>query len=52
MILGGNVSAPAFQTMGSVFDDALLVHKIMCHILLAIDIPTATCSVVPLPMKP
>ena len=26
ILLGGNVSAPAFQTMGSIFDDAVLVH--------------------------
>ena len=27
MLLGGNVSAPAFQTMGLLFDNAVLVHK-------------------------
>ena len=26
MLLGGNVSAPVFQTIDSMFDDALLVH--------------------------
>ena len=27
MLLGGNVGAPAFETMGSIFDGAVLVHK-------------------------
>ena len=39
MLFGGNFSALAFGTMGSMFDDAVLVHKNfvgMCYILLAI----------------
>ena len=54
MLLGANVTAPAFQTMVSVFDDAVLVHKIiiMYYVLLAIDIPIVTYSVVILPIKP
>ena len=51
MPLVGNVNTPAFQTMGSMFDDAMLVHKnLLCYVLLAIDIPTATYSVVTLPI--
>ena len=55
MLLGDNVSAPAFHTMGSVFDDAELVHKnfvIKCYIMLATDISIATYSLVTLPIKP
>ena len=54
MFLGGNWSAPVFHIMGSIFDDAVLVHKkliVMCYILLAIDIPVATNSLVALPGK-
>ena len=48
------ISAPAFCNMGSVFADVVLLHKnvVMSYILLAIDIPIATYSVVTLPIKP
>ena len=53
MLLCGNVSVPEFQTKVSIFDDLVLVQKIvnMCYVLLAIDIPVATYFVVPLPIK-
>ena len=40
--------------MDSMLDDVVLVHKIvvMCYILLVIDIPVATISVVILPLSP
>ena len=31
--LGGNVRAPEVSTMGSMFDDAALVHKNCCYML-------------------
>ena len=50
---GGNLSGPMFLTMGSMFDDAVLVHKLMHkHILLPIDIPVATYYCITLPNKP
>ena len=27
MLLGGNISTPEFQTMGSIFEEVVLVHK-------------------------
>ena len=54
MLLGGSVSSPKFQTIDVIIDDAMLVHKsiIMCNILLAIDVPIATYSIITLPIKP
>ena len=32
MPLGGNINVPEFQTMGAIFDDVVLVHKICYNV--------------------